>query len=494
MKEKKSIKKNYILNLIYQVTLIIVPLIVTPYSSRILLPEGIGQYSFCYSIITYFTLLATFGFDIYGQREIAKYQNDKIKQTKVFWEIFICKTITSSISLLILGILQIFNVFGSNSILMLILSINVISIGLDVVFYFQGNEDFQKTVLINVIVKIIGAISIFIFVKTSNDVWIYTLIHSLMLFVSAISLWTIIFKQLEPIKFKELTPFYHLKKSFALFIPAVATTIYCILDKTLIGIITKSNVQNGYYEQSEKIVKLAMTLITCLGFVMIPRNTSEIAKGNHEQVKKNVYTASNFVFLLGLPMVMGIILISDNLIPWFLGDNYEYSITLLKIFSPLILIIGFSNILGQHYLVPYQKDKIYTTSLISGAICNLILNIIFINYWGAIGATISTVIAELIISIIMFIYVRKDLLIKEIFKPLAKPLISSLVMFVLVYPLSLKLSPSLINTLLIILASIFIYILMILILREKFTLTILKNFINKIKSKFTKNSDKNSSK
>lgn len=484
---KKSIKKNYLLNLLYQITLIIVPLIVTPYSARALQPEGIGQYSFCFSIISYFTLFATFGFDIYGQREIAKYQNNKEKQSEVFWEIFICKTITTCISLIILGVLLIFNIFGSsNSTLIMILSLNIIATGLDIVFYMQGNEDFGKSIFISICIKIIGAVSIFLFVKSTSDLWIYTLIHALMLAIGSISLWPIILKQLNKINISNLKPFQHLKKSFSLFVPAIATTIYCILDKTLIGLITNSNAQNGYYEQSEKIVKITMTLITCLSFVMIPRNTKEIAQGNHEQVKKNIYTACNFIWILGIPMVFGICLIAGNVIPWFLGEGYEYSILLLNIFSPLVLLIGVNNIFGQQFLVPYQKDKYYTIALITGAATNLILNLIFINLWGSLGATIATIIAEFVVTLVMYLFIHKELSSKEMFKTIFKPLIASILMFAIIYPLTLKLIPSIINTCIIVLAAIIVYFILILILKERLTLTFLKSFLSKIKNKLKK--------
>ena len=92
--KRKSVKKNYIYNVIYQVFLVIVPLVVTPYISRVLSPEGIGQYSYTYSLITYFTIFGALGFGYYAQREIAKYQNDKYMQSKVFWEVNICRLLS----------------------------------------------------------------------------------------------------------------------------------------------------------------------------------------------------------------------------------------------------------------------------------------------------------------------------------------------------------------------------------------------------------------
>jgi len=486
--EKKSIKKNYIFNLIYQITLIIVPLIVTPYLSRVLLDDGVGKYSFSLSLISYFTLFATFGFDHYSQREMAKCQGDKNKQSVLFWEIIISRAIPVFASLFIHVILLLTNVYGDYSIIMQILTLNVISIAFDVSFFFQANEEFAKLTIRNVIIKTIGTILIFVLVKQRSDLWIYALIQSGMTVVSALSLLPSLIKRIKKVKLKEIKPLKHLWPAFKLLIPSIAISLYTIMDKSLIGFITQSNSQNGIYEQAEKIVKLSLTLVTCLTPVMISRNSSEIANGNHEGVKHNIYKSFNFLWLLGMPMMFGIIAVSDNLIPWFLGANFLGSSVLLKVFSPLIIFIGGSSILGMHYLIPYKKEKHYTLSYVFSAIINLFLNIILISKFQALGATIATIIAEMSVLIIMLFYARKDLSIKSIFKSMIKPLIASIIMFSVLLPVGLKLNPSVINTVSLIGIGALIYGLMILLMKEKFTFEVLTNIKNKL---FKKNKTQN---
>ena len=478
----KSVKKNYIYNLIYQITLIIIPLIITPYASRKLLPEGIGRYSFSFSLITYFTLFASFGFENYAQREIAKCQNKIEKQSKVFWEIFFGRLFTVSFSLILHGVLLSTSIYGANRQLMLILSINVISIGVDVAYFFQGNEEFDKLVIKSVVVRVVGALSIFLFVKNSNDLWVYTLIQSLIILFSNAFMWTSLFKRLKKIKWNSLRPFRHVKGALCLFIPSLAISLYTVLDKTLIGVITQSNVQNGYYEQTEKIIKLSMTLITCLGTVMIPRNSKEIAEGNYDKVKDNVYKASNFMWLLATPLVLGFVLIADNLIPWFLGVHFIESSSLLKVFAPLVLIIGFSNILGLQYLVPCKKEKQYTISILIGAGTNILLNIILIYYLGALGAAISTIVAEFAVTISMCLFLRKELSINRIIKTSIKPVIAGVVMFLATYPLTLWLTPGVLNSIIITAVAIVSYAVVLLILKEKMFYGLLKKFTRKIKA------------
>lgn len=482
-KISKSVKSNYIYNAIYQILVIIIPIIVTPYISRVLHPEGVGQYSFTISLITYFTTFANLGFGYYAQREIAKYQDDKIQQSKVFWEINLCRMIPVVISLVVHFVLVGIGVYGDYTTLMLILSINIIAVACDISFFFQGNEDFGKLVLVNIIIKVLFTSLIFVCVKTENDIWVYVLLHSVNIIVSNLVLWFFLKGKLINIKWKEIKFIKHLKPSLTLFLPSIAIALYTILDKSLIGIITKSDMQNGFYEQAEKIVKMAMTLLQCLGLVLIPRNSHEFKLGNIEKVKENNYKAFHFLWLLGFPMAFGMCLVASNAVPWFLGDGYEMCIGLIQIFSVLIIIISISHALGTQYLIPCKKDKKYTIAIVSGAITNLIVNIPLIIWFKAVGAAISTIISELIVAVIMCIMVRKELSLKKIFKSMIKPLIASVVMFAIVFPITKILTCGIIQTLLIVVLGMVTYGVVICVLKDKMVTNYLKSFINKFVKK-----------
>ena len=237
--KKPGIKKNYFYNLVYQIFLLIIPLITTPYVSRILLADGVGKYSFSVSLITYFTIFAALGFGYYAQREIAKHQNDIKRQTEVFWEINICKLLPVAIALLTNIILCSLKVYQGYNILMWILNINILTVAFDINYFFQGNENFKSIIVRNSVIKIVAIVSIFVFVKKESDVWAYTLINSTSAFLSMVSMWVPIRKLIVKIDFKAIKPFRHLKGTLILFLPTIAVSIYTILDKTLIGVLIK---------------------------------------------------------------------------------------------------------------------------------------------------------------------------------------------------------------------------------------------------------------
>lgn len=430
MIKEKNVTKNYIYNLIYQIMVMILPLITTPYLSRVIGAEGIGIYSYTLSIVTYFVLFGSLGTAMYAQREIAYVQDDEYKRSKNFWEIFILRAISITISMIIFYF--VFGRKGEYSLYYKILLLEIFANIFDISAFFQGMEEFKKVIKRNLIIKVISIISIFIFIKSENDIEKYLLIYSLSTLIGNISLWWYLPKYIIKIKVKSLDFKKHIKPTIVLFIPQIATQIYTVLDKTMIGAMIQNKAEVGYYEQSQKIVKLLLTIVTSLGTVMLPRIANKFASGKKEEIKSNINTSFNFVYFLSIPMCFGIILIAKDLIPWFLGDGFEKAIYIIYVISPIILLIGLSNVIGIQYLLPTKRQKQYTLSVISGAITNLIFNLIFIVRFQSIGAAIATTIAETTVTGLQFYFIRKEYDLKLIFKMSFKYIVSSIVMFITV--------------------------------------------------------------
>lgn len=480
--KRNSAGKNYFFNLSYQILLILLPLVTTPYVSRVLTPTGVGAYSLSFSYITYFTLLAAFGFTYYAQREIAKCAGDREKQATLFWEIILARLFPVLLALLLNNLLIFTGVYGDNATLMRIFNIHILATALDITFLFQGNEEFGKTVAVNLGVKILGVAAIFLFVKTKQDLWLYTLLNAAVLLGSNLLLWLFAPRRVHRREKTPLHPLRHLGPSARLFLPNIAISMYTVLDKSLIGIITADRAQNGFYEEAEKIVKCAMTVITSLGTVMIPRNAREFAAGNTDAVKNNIYRSVHFVFLLGLPLAAGVALCAGNLIPWFLGVDYGPAVLLLQLFAPLVLAIGLSNVFGLQYLIPGKQDRQFTRAILIGAGTNFVLNIPLIFRFGAMGAVIASVAAETVVTLIMLRTVRRDFSLSRMFFPLWRPAVGTVCMAAALLPLAARFSPSVLHTLLLAGCGAGLYFLLLLLLRDPLLWSVLR----KCKEKLTK--------
>ena len=464
----------------YQILIIILPLITAPYISRIIGAEGIGIYSYTTSISAYFILFGSLGIRTYAQREIAYHQNDKKEYSKTFWEINIFRAITMSLSILVFIFSMTIN--GEYNFYYKILIVELVAQCFDISWFFAGMEDFKKTVFRNLLVKIVTILSIFILVKTQNDLDMYFWIYVISTFLGNISLWFYVPKYIDKIKSRNLNIIKHLKPTIGLFIPEIATQVYTVLDKTMIGAIWSDKSEVGFYQQSEKIIKLLLTVITSLGTVLLPRIASYYANNKKKEILEYLKKSFNFVYILAFPMIFGIIAVAKDFVPLFFGEGYDRVIILMSIISPIILFIGMSNVIGRQYLLPTKKQRQYTISVIVGAVVNLIMNSCLIWKYGALGASIGTVIAEFSVTLAQFIFVRKDFKIKVLLKSSYKYICSSIIMFISCKLIGLIPINILASLILQVGCGAIIYLLILLLLKDEFTYEIIKQ----LKEKYNK--------
>lgn len=431
-----KIKSNAIFNLIYQLTVIIIPLITTPYISRVLGVDNIGTYSYTLSIVSYFTLFAAFGLNSYGQRETARFLDDKNKISKLFWEL-ICNRFLTTFMVLIVYLILTFTVLEANfKSYYLIMTMNILAISFDITWFFQGIENFKTIAIRNMAIKLLSAICVFIFVKNSDDLLLYFIINSIALLLSALSVWVLVPKYVNKAKIHFKQVIFHFKGSLVYFIPTIAIQIYTILDKSMIQWITGSVSQNGIYDQAEKIVKVGITLIQFLNVIMTSRMSFLYQNKRFEEAKTLCDKSYRFLSLLMFPLCLGCILIAPNLIPLYLGEGYEGSILLMQIFSPLIIFIGLSGFVGSHYMTPIGKQNISNIALIIGACINFILNTFLIKLYGANGAAIASIIAECFIAIAYIFNARKFINPKNYLIVSYKHIIAAAIMFIGTYFIS----------------------------------------------------------
>ena len=462
---QKSIKKNYIYNLTYQILTILTPLITAPYLSRVLGPSGVGTYSYIESVSSYFVLFATLGITTFGQREISYVQQDREKRSIIFWETNIIEFFASMLSIIAYVI---FSFTHSNWQLYIVLVFNLFAVIANISWFFQGLEEFGKIVLRNIIFKMINIVFIFVVIKSPEDIIWYLLGTSVFTFLNNASYWISIKKYVDFLDFKKLHPCRHCKTVLSLFLPTIAMQVYTVLDKTMIGVITNSSFENGYYEQALKISRIVLTVITSLGTVMIPRIGYHFERKENDIVKLYMYRGYRFVWFLGIPLCIGLIMVSSNFVPWFFGEGYDKVVPLIGILSFLILAIGINNVTGMQYLIPTQRQNVFTRTVVYGAVINFILNIILITKFQSYGAAIASVTAETVIALVQIWIVRKELSPWEIIKSGTHYYVAGFAMAVVLYLVGAHLSSSIINTLILVVCGALTYFAVLLVMRDQF--------------------------
>lgn len=430
-----SIKKNFIYNALYQILVLIIPLITTPYISRVLGAEGIGIYSYSYSIAQYYALFIMLGLNNYGNRTIARSRENKGALKQTFWSIYFMQF---GLGLIVLAVYFSYAIlFAKDHAAAIIMGVYVISCCFDINWFFFGMEKFKLTTLRNTSIKILTTILIFLAIKEEKDVYKYCLIMAAGTLISQLALWPHV---------RKLCGFYkptwseicvHIKPNLVLFLSVIAVSLFKIMDKIMLGVMTDVE-QVGFYESSERIISVPTALVTALGTVMLPRMSN--LKETGEKTEKILYKSIVFAMLLSSSMSFGIMAVSKTFVPLFYGPGYEVCIQLYLILLPSCLFFAFGNVIRTQYLLPNEYDIVYVKSAFLGAGINLVINLFLIPDFGAAGAAVGTLFAEAFVCLYQSFKVRKQIKIKKYILRSIPCVFSGAIMFMVVFNLNIAIS------------------------------------------------------
>ena len=388
-----SIRKNFIFRALYELLVIVTPFITIPYIARVLGSDGEGIRSYTGSVMSFFTMFAALGTPQYGLREIARHRDNPEQASKLFWEIELLTVFTSLICLL--GWLGICLFWKEYRIYFLALTPTLLATMFDISWFFTAYEKVGYTVARNAFFKILGVVLLVTLIKSKSDLALSILLSSLTGLMGSLSMWSFLPKLLVKTDFRTLTFRHHFHETLVYFVPTIATSIYTILDKFLLGLIGHNYNMSGYYEHAHKLLGIINSLVfTSLNAVMEARVSYLFALGKTEEIKHRIHRAIDFTFLIGLGCVFGIAGIARVFVPFFWGPGWEPVETLIYFMCPLTIIIGISYCLGSLYYNPSGNRAQSARYLICGACVNLVLNLLLIPKWSAYGAVVASIVAE----------------------------------------------------------------------------------------------------
>ena len=398
-KKEPSVRINFILSMAYQVLVVLLPMITAPYVSRVLGAEKNGIYSFTASYQTYFSMFAALGTVSYGSREIARNRKNGPLRSRLFWEIELMTVLTSTVSLI--AFIAFFMLRDRYRIYYVPQVMAILAVMFDISWFFTGIEQFRYIVTKNAAFKLLGAVLIFALVHRPEDLLIYITILSATTMIGNMTMWIHMPRFLEPVDFRTLRIRRHLKETMVYFVPSIATSVYTVLDKTLIGEITRNEAENGYYDRVVQIINIMKALtFTALNSVLGARISFLFAEKKYDEIRRRIETSINYILFMGLGICFGLSAVAPRFIPWFLGPGYDRSINMLILMSPIVVIIGVSNCLGSQYYTPSGRRAQSARFIIVGSCVNLALNLLLIpRFWGY-GAIAASLIAELTITVL----------------------------------------------------------------------------------------------
>lgn len=426
MKKSRSFI-NFLYNSAYQIFAILIPLITTPYVSRMLGAGGIGEYSYAYSVASYFALFIKLGLANYGNRTIAFARGEGKDLSREFWSIYLFQLLMGVVANVIYLIYCF--AFAANPTISILILLYLISVGIDITWFFWGLENFKLTVTRDFIIKVITTACIFIFIRGSDDVWKYTLILSGGSFLSQALLWGSLRKYVHWVKPTREEIRQHIKPNLILFVPSIAVSFYKIMDKIMLGAMS-STIEVGYYHSAERVLQVPMALVTSLGTVMQPRMSNLISVDTDKERLASIMEKSIALALfLSTSLGFGIMTISEEFVPVFYGAGFEKCATLFLILLPSCICLSFTNVFKSQYMVPNKLDKEYTIALFTGAAVNLLINSLLIPRIASVGAAWGTLFAEISVIIVITMYMHRSTNVWRYYRVAMPFVISGLTMF-----------------------------------------------------------------
>lgn len=410
MSKNTSIKLNFIMNALLTMSSFIFPLITFPYVSRILLPEGTGKVSFATSVVAYFALFAQLGIPTYGIRACAKVRDDRIELSRTVQEIFTINVIMSVVTYIAFFVaLKFVPRMQEDKVLFIIIGTTIFfnAVGMD--WLYKGLEKYAYITLISIVFKFIALLAMFVLIHQKSD---YVIYGGISIFAASASN---VCNLLNVHKYIELKPVgnyhfkRHLKPILIFFAMSCATTIYTNLDTVMLGFMT-TNSDVGCYSAAVKIKSVLLGVVSSLGNVMLPRASYYVENQMMDDFYRITKKAINFVFLLSLPLMLYFMLFAKEGIFFLSGNAYADAIVPMQIIMPTIVLIGLTGIMGIQMLVPLGKEKIVLYSEIAGSITDLVLNAILIPRIASAGAAIGTLVAELVVWIVQFVFLRSEVI------------------------------------------------------------------------------------
>ena len=421
----KSENKNFLLNIVYQGLTLVFPLVTVPYISRSLGVEGIGVYSYTYSIAYMFMLVGMLGINNYGNRSIARVRDDRGELSRTFCSIYAFQLIIN-LAAVVAYCAYILVLQPQYGIIDWIQLIYVVSICFDVNWFFFGLEKFKLTIVRNLMIKVASLVFILLLVRSESDLWLYTLIMAGSTFASQLYLFILLPRYVCLVMPRPREVLSHGKEVLVLFVPVLAFSIYRVMDKTMIGAMASVE-ELGYFENAEKIINIPVAVISALGTVMLPR-MSYILADPKADYKKTIRESMQLALMLSTAMAAGLIVISGDAAEVLFGPGFEKSGVTISLLAVTVVASAWSNVVRTQYLIPRGLDSVYVGSTIGAAVLNLAINIFAIPRWGAYGACVGTIAAECFIVIFQSVTTRKELENGCYVRLLCGNLLSSLVM------------------------------------------------------------------
>ncbi len=427
---EKSMKKNFMISFLRTGIMLLVPLIIFPYVSRILGKEGVGRVQYIQSIASYFQLFATFGISSYGIREGAKRKGNREALGKLCTELLLLNFITTALALAAYSVTFFLEGLCTYRELLLLYTAYILFYGLNLDWFFNVLEDYVYITVRTCIVYGLSLVIMFLFLQNSSDVNVYAIV----LIFPYVGIFLGNFRQMQrrvPLfQHKKYDLRQHIKPIALVFGIIISSSIYSLLDTTMLGILN-GDAAVGLYTAASKLCRLVVQLITAICAVFLPRLSYYVGKNETGKFREMALTSANLIVFIAVPCSFGLLVLAEQAIWLFSGADFLDAVPATRILAVNLFFSAVDGFLGWQILVPNNRDKVLLGATMLGATADFVLNLILIPLAGVEGAAAATLIAEVAVFCVCLLYSAKYLNFARLFGHCIKCIVASMPVFLI---------------------------------------------------------------
>lgn len=404
--EKKSVRVNFAYQLLNKGLTILIPLILTPYVTRVLSADALGVYTYSNTVASYFVTFILMGIAMYGSKVISSHQESSEALERQYSTLVTAQLLNSVLAVVAYLVYMQWLPIENRAIFWIQL-LYVLSATVDLSWFFAGVENFKGMSIRNMVVNVASCVLIILFVHSESDLWVYTLIKAGSTLLSQLALVVPVLRRYryQVPTLRELWDVY--KGLLVLFIPVLADTIFQTMDKVMLAA-QYSYAAVGIYYSSRMVTDIPQTVITSLNTILFPRITSMVAKDQQHAAMSLFQTASSWMMVVCIAMAFGIRAIAVDFVALFFGPSYSAVATVLPVLVAYICLAAWTGILRYQYLLPHSLERYYVSAIVVGIVVNLVLNAWLIPIMGVMGAVVATLAAEATIAVIEMVPVWRQ--------------------------------------------------------------------------------------
>lgn len=411
MSSKRTLENTISLVLVQLVNLTL-PLIALPYLARILGADSLGNIVFAMALAQIFLILSDYGFNLSAAKDVALNRDDLAKTFNIWSSVTIIRSILACIGFIILVILIfIFDRLSENMWLYLLAYISVIGNVIYPQWLFQGLEQLKFVSFIQIICRILLFSLLILFVKSEVDIYFAIVIQSAGGLIAGLIVLPKIYKIFKDCK--KVLPSINdlknqLKSGWVIFIPNIFGNLYLSCNAFFLGLIV-SPAQVANYHVAEKLIRAAVSVCSPISNAIFPK------------MVRMFQNSSNEALLLSMKIIIILltIFLAGSLFTYFsaeyfvdliFGKDFIQAGLLLKIFSPLPVLVVLAIVLGNLIMIPAGMEKYFSKIIMIASVLNIFIFLIFTHLFNNIGAVVANLFVEIVVvSSMLYVLIRKNI-------------------------------------------------------------------------------------